>query len=99
MDRKWRDAGLKRDRVYVGVIKFNLKKADEPHRTLESLMEYVRIAQHRPQVESYRRQPDQCWVLTESEGLESCVRLDAIDCELALAEIYEKVEFAGDGGY
>ena len=95
MDRKWRDAGLKRDRVYVGAIKFNLKKADEPHRTLESLMEYVRIAQHRPQVESYRRQPDQRWVLTESEGLESCVRLDAIDCELARAELYDKVEWPG----
>ena len=44
MDRKWRDAGLKRDRVYVGVIKFNLKKADEPHRTLESLMERCEVA-------------------------------------------------------
>ena len=42
---------------------------------------------------------DQRWVLTESDGLESSLRLDAIDCELALAEIYEKVEFAGDGGY
>lgn len=71
----------------------------EHYRKLESLMEYVLIAQHRPHVESYRRQPDQRWVLTESDGLESSLRLDAIDCELALAEIYDKVEFAGDGGY
>ena len=58
-------------------------------------MEYVRIAQHRPQVASYRQQPDQRWVLTESEGLESRVRLDAIDCELARAELYDKVEWPG----
>ena len=67
----------------------------EHYRKLESLMEYVLIAQHRPHVESYRRQPDQRWVLTESDGLESSLRLDAIDCELALAEIYDKVEFPG----
>ena len=51
----------------------------EHYRKLESLMEYVLIAQHRPHVESYRRQLDQRWVLTESEGLESRVRLDAIE--------------------
>ena len=67
----------------------------EHYRKLESLMEYVLIAQHRPHVESYRRQPDQGWVLTESDGLEGHLRLDAIDCELALAEIYDKVEFSG----
>ncbi len=67
----------------------------EHYRKLESLMEYVLIAQHRPHVESYRRQPDQRWVLTESDGLESRLRLDAIDCELALAEIYDKVELSG----
>lgn len=67
----------------------------EHYRKLESLMEYVLIAQHRPHVESYRRQPDQRWVLTESDGLESSLRLDAIDCELARAELYDKVEWPG----
>ena len=65
----------------------------EHYRKLESLAEYVLIAQHRPHVESYRRQPDQRWVLTDSDGLDGKLRLDAIDCELALAEIYDKVEF------
>ena len=66
----------------------------EHYRKLESLAEYVLVAQHRPHVESYRRQPDQQWLLTESTGLESVFRLDSIDCELALAEIYDKVEFS-----
>jgi Uma2 family endonuclease len=65
----------------------------EHYRKLESLAEYVLIAQHRPHVESYRRQPDHRWMLTESDGLAGSLRLDAIACELALAELYDKVEF------
>ena len=67
----------------------------EHYRKFESLAEYVLIAQHRPHVESYRRQPDQRWVFAESDDLDSSLPLDAIDCELALAEIYDKVEFPG----
>jgi Uma2 family endonuclease len=67
----------------------------EHYRKLESLAEYVLIAQHRPHVESYRRQPDQRWVFAESDGLDDSLPLDAIDCKLALAEIYDKVEFPG----
>ena len=67
----------------------------EHYRKLESLAEYVLITQHRPHVESYRRQPDQRWVFAESDGLDSRLPLDAIDCELVLAEIYDKVEFPG----
>ena len=64
----------------------------EHYRTLESLVEYVLITQRRPHIESWRRQPNQQWLLTESNGLDSVLRLDAIDCDLALAEIYDKVE-------
>ncbi|MBZ4194606.1 MAG: Uma2 family endonuclease [Candidatus Contendobacter sp.] len=64
----------------------------EHYRTLESLVEYVLITQHRPHIESYRRQPDQQWLLTESDGLDSILRLEAIACDLVLAEIYDKVE-------
>ena len=64
----------------------------EHYRKLESLAEYVLISQHWPHVESYRRQPDHHWLLTESSGLDGVLRLESIDCELALAEIYDKVE-------
>ena len=64
----------------------------EHYRTLESLVEYVLITQRRPHIESWRRQPNQQWLLTESNGLDRVLRLDAIGCDLALAEIYDKVE-------
>ena len=64
----------------------------EHYRHLDSLIEYVLIAQHRPHAESYRRQPDHQWLLTECHGLEGTLRLQTIDCDLALAEVYDKVE-------
>lgn len=70
----------------------------EHYRKLESLAEYVLIAQHRPHIESYRRQSDQQWLLMESTGLESTLRLQSIDCELALTEVYDKVELQNEAG-
>jgi len=68
-------------------------KKFEHYRRLDSLAEYVLIAQDRYHVESYLRQPNGQWLLTEMRGPESRIRLNSIDCELALAEIYDKVEF------
>ncbi|MDG4594949.1 MAG: Uma2 family endonuclease [Candidatus Contendobacter sp.] len=68
----------------------------EHYRHLDSLVEYVLIAQHRPHVESYRRQPDHQWLLTECNGLNGTLRLQSIDCDLALAEVYDKVELSED---
>ena len=64
----------------------------EHYRKLDSLAEYVLIAQNRPHIESYRRQADQQWLLTECSELDGVLRLPSIDCDLALTEIYEKVE-------
>ena len=66
----------------------------EHYRHLDSLVEYVLIAQQRPHVESFRRQSDQHWLLTECSGLDATLRLQSIDCDLALAEIYAKVELS-----
>ncbi|MFZ1640136.1 MAG: Uma2 family endonuclease [Candidatus Contendobacter sp.] len=68
----------------------------EHYRHLDSLVEYVLIAQYRPHVESYRRQPDHQWLLTECNGLDGTLRLQSIDCDLALAEVYDKVEVSED---
>ena len=64
----------------------------EHYRKLDSLAEYVLIAQNRPHIESYRRQADQQWLLTECSELDGTLRLPSIDCDLALVEIYDNVE-------
>jgi len=46
-------------------------------------------------MEIFRRQKPGDWSLSVIEGREARVRLDIIGCELALAEVYERV-IAGD---
>jgi len=63
------------------------------YRTLESLSDYILISQHRPLVEHYARQPDESWLLRSYEGVEAILPVPSIDCELPLADIYDKVEW------
>ena len=64
----------------------------EHYRKLESLAEYLVIAQNKYHVEHYVRQPDNQWLLSETDDLQKTVHLLSIECELALADIYDKVE-------
>jgi Uma2 family endonuclease len=63
------------------------------YRTIESLQEYALVSQNEPRAELYRRQAGGGWLLTESAGLDSSIRFDSIGCQIALADIYEKVTF------
>ena len=62
------------------------------YRKLASLLEYVLIAQTKPHIEHYIRQPDNRWLLEEAESWHGTVHLPAIDCHLSLAEVYDKVD-------
>jgi Uma2 family endonuclease len=62
------------------------------YRKLASLMEYVLVAQTKPHIEHYIRQPDNRWLLAEAESLHATIDLPAIDCHLSLAEVYDKVD-------
>jgi Uma2 family endonuclease len=62
------------------------------YRRLESLRDYVLIAQNKVRVEHYVRQGDQ-WVLSEADALSSTVHLSSIGCTIVLRDIYERVEF------
>jgi Uma2 family endonuclease len=66
------------------------------YRTIESLREYVLIAQDECRVERFERQPDSSWLLSVTDRMEDTLRLPAIGCELPLAEIYHKVEFPAE---
>lgn len=66
------------------------------YRQMATLTDYVMLSQYQPLVEHYTRNSDNQWVLTELRGLSSVLRLPSIGCELPLAVIYERVEFAPD---
>jgi Uma2 family endonuclease len=61
------------------------------YRTIESLAEYVLVAQDECRVEQYSKQPDGRWLLTDHRSPEDVVELASIQCTLKLSEIYEKV--------
>lgn len=65
----------------------------EAYRTIENFKEYVLIDQYRPQVDHYAKQSADQWLLTTYRGLEASFRLESVDVEIALAELYEAVEF------
>jgi len=63
------------------------------YRQIDSLQEYLLIAQDTPRIERYLRQPNHEWLLTEVSGLAATLELPSIQCTLALADVYEKVTF------
>ena len=67
----------------------------EHYRKLASLVEYLLVAQERHHIEHYLRQSDHQWLLSEADGRQDIVQLPSITCELALAEVYDKVELGG----
>ena len=65
------------------------------YRKIESLQEYLLVAQDQPSIERYLRQGD-VWILSEAEGLDAVMPLTSIDCVLSLREVYDKVPDAMD---
>ena len=63
------------------------------YRGMESLAEYVLIAQNEPLVEHYVRLESGIWRFEELRGQDKTLVLPALDCAIPLAEIYRRVEF------
>jgi Uma2 family endonuclease len=61
------------------------------YRTIESLTEYLLVAQDEYHVAQHTRQPDGRWLLTDYRSPEDSLRLEAIGCLLSLKEIYDNV--------
>jgi Uma2 family endonuclease len=63
------------------------------YRAIETLQEYVLIAQDAPRVERFARTSPGQWLLSEAVGLDSSIELASIGCVLRLADVYEQVSF------
>jgi Uma2 family endonuclease len=60
---------------------------------IESLQDYLLIAQDKPFVEHFTRAENGGWEKKEIEGIEAIVKVDSIECEIVLAELYELIQF------
>jgi Uma2 family endonuclease len=63
------------------------------YREIESLEEYVLIAQDGPWVDIFRRQASGLWAIQPYQGLEANAALLTVGIELPLAELYAGVKF------
>ncbi len=63
----------------------------QSYRTIETLQDYILIAQDQYHVEHYSRQNSGQWLLQEAIGRESALTIRSIECTLALGDVYEKV--------
>ncbi len=70
----------------------------ERYQQLASLQEYLLIAQDRPRVERYARQPDGQWLLAVAAGMQAALTLPSVGSELALREVYRDVTFPERAG-
>jgi Uma2 family endonuclease len=63
------------------------------YRSIPSLREYITIAQSEMQVEQFSKTDDNKWILSEYEGENAVLALTSLPFEIALRDIYDKVEF------
>jgi Uma2 family endonuclease len=68
-------------------------KKFELYREIPTLQEYVLTHSDSPHIEHFARQADSSWIFREYKGLESSLRLASINCEIGLADIYERILF------
>lgn len=72
--------------------KYDRTEKFESYKLIPSLTDYILVAQDRARVEHFVRQADKSWSCTVSEGLGATVKIESLECELPLSEIYLKVD-------
>ena len=63
------------------------------YKSIPTLSEYLLVAQHRPHVSQFIKQPDGSWLNLEYNALGDKMKVTTLDCELTLDEIYQDVVF------
>ena len=66
------------------------------YRAMPSLQEYVLVSQSAPRVEQFLRTPAADWIYRVTTDPAAGVQFPSISCQIALAEIYDRVEFPPD---
>lgn len=61
------------------------------YRSIDSLSEYLLVAQNECRVEHHTKQADGRWILEETRALDATINLASINCQLVLKEVYARV--------
>jgi len=63
------------------------------YRSIPSLKEYVLVSQQTAHIEAFFKNAQGIWQLAEAKGTEGILPLYSLEMELALADVYAKVDF------
>lgn len=66
------------------------------YRAIDTLRDYLLIAQDHHHIEHFSRQDSGLWVLQEAISDTDIINISSIECILSLQDVYEKVEFEQD---
>ena len=85
--------------VIIEVLSDSTEKYDRGekfahYRALDSLTDYLLVAQNQPRIERFNRQAEGHWLYSVADGLDAQMNVGEMDCVLRLNEIYERVVFA-----
>jgi Uma2 family endonuclease len=72
-------------------------KKFEYYRTIESLHEYLLVAQDAQRIDHFVRQSDTLWTFTSIGPEVEKIHISSIDCTLTINDIYQKVTFSEQG--
>ena len=59
----------------------------------ETLTDYILVSQDKPFVEHFTKQANDSWVYQSHGSIGDTLKIETIECELNLREIYDRVEF------
>lgn len=59
----------------------------------ETLTDYILVSQDKPFVEHFTKQADGNWIYRSYGEIEEVLRIETIECDLSLREIYDRIEF------
>ena len=71
-------------------------KKFQHYRSIETLREYVLVAQDEARIEKYVKSGDGFWVLSEAVGSDAEIEFSSIECRIALAEVFDKIDFSDE---
>ena len=77
---------------------FDRGKKFQFYRRLTSLREYLLVSQDTPRIEHYVHQENDQWLFSDAVGLDAKLTLPALNCELALTDVYRRVSFEPETG-
>ena len=62
----------------------------------ETLTDYILVSQDKPFVEHFVRQADNNWIYRSYGDIDDKLKIETVECELSLREIYDRIEFELD---